>query len=138
MPVHRCILSTRTQIDIIQSLQLTGGATNSIFPEAEAILNAGDYIKALEFVGSRKNMTRYQSVMDFLFCELHQEWQWSCFKYYAGMGPQLSEMISVDQLIEYNGRLLLALEIALKLHEERQRIAWVRYRKLVNDAARAA
>ena len=135
-----CGLSLGTQVALVQSLQLIGGATDSIFPQVEALLQSTqeDYQAALECVAARKNMGRYHSVVDFMFCELHPEWQLSCRKYYAGMGPQLKDQITPAQLVEFNHRLIIGLDIALSHLKEKRKINWGWYKKLVGDAAKTA
>ena len=105
----------------------------------EALLcGGGDYVKALEYVAARKKMDRYHSMIDFLFCELHPEWRMSCFCFYAGNGPLLKDLITPAELMEYNRRLLIALEVALKCLQEQQHQSWSRYRVLVEDAMMVA
>jgi len=75
-----------------QCLELNGGATQTIFPKTEKKLGEGDYIKALKYVASRKNMNRYKSVMDFLFCEMFPTpWKFKAFRFYNDQGPQLKD-----------------------------------------------
>lgn len=119
---------------MIQSLQVSGGATESIFPQAEAILIADvDYQHALEFVAARKKMERYVSMIDFLFCELYPEWRMSCRRFYAGNGPQLKDQITPEQLVRYNERLLKALEVAHGLFCKKRHESWTSYRSMVGD-----
>lgn len=118
-------LSLSCRLVMIQSLQVAGGATTSIFPQVEAMLLAeGDYQKALKFVAARKKMTRYWSKIDFMFCELHPHWRMRCRRFYAGNGPPLKEQITAKQLVRYNERMLKALEIAHELFCEQRRISW--------------
>lgn len=114
---------------IKQSLASTGGATESVFPQIDALLGGEtDYWEALEYVAARKKMDRYRSIMDFLFCELHPEWQMPCRRYYAGNGPQLREQITAVQLKKYNERLLAALEVAHESITQKRRESWGAYR----------
>lgn len=123
-----CSLSQK----IAQCLALVGGATESIFPQVEALLlGETDYQEALEYVAARKKMDRYRSMMDFLFCELHPQWRMSCNRYYAGNGPKLMEQITPTQLVEYNQRLLVALEVARELFAQKRRESWEQYREQV-------
>ena len=119
-------------MQIRQCLVLVGGATESIFPQVEALLlGETDYQGSLEYVAARKKMDRYRSMMDFLFCELYLEWRMSCRRYYAGNGPQLREQITPAQLVEYNRRLLVALEVAHEAFVQQRRKTWDVYRKEV-------
>ncbi len=119
-------------LQIRQSLSLVGGATESIFPQVEALLlGETDYQEALEYVAARKKMDRYRSVVDFMFCELHSEWRMSCRRFYAGNGPQLREQITPSQLAEYNRRLLKALEVAREVFAEKRCASWLSYSEQV-------
>lgn len=128
-----------TRQALVQALELVGGATDSIFPEVEALLSANtDYQEALKYVASRKKMERYQSVIDFLFCELHPEWKTACRRFYEGQGPQLKDMITPAQHAASSARMLKALEVARELHEEHRRKTWGWYCDQVEIALRAA
>src|SRR3989344_2924738 len=114
MGMFRLVL--RPQIATIQSLEITGGATESIFKNAEMfLLESTDHQKALEYVALRKRMDRYRSVMDFVFCELNPDWRLACTRYYAGNGPQLMEQISQEPIAEHDRRLVIALKVAYQL-----------------------
>lgn len=131
--------SQSQRLEINQALTLVGGATASIFPQAEAlIIGSNGYWEALQYVAARKKMSRYQSVIDFLFCELHPEWKMACRRYYNHNGPPLREQITVRQLAIFNARLLIALEVALECHKEKQRKSWGCYRDRVETALKAA
>ena len=121
-------LRMETRVAIIQSLQLSGGATESIFPQVEALLLANtDYQKALECVAARKQMERYRSVIDFLFCELHPQWRRACFRFYLGGGQQLKDILRPEQLVEYSDRMLKSLEIACDLFREDRCKSWKQF-----------
>lgn len=108
-----------------QALELVGGATESIFPEAEAlILSDGEYAKALKYVAFRKQPERYRSIMDFLFCELYTEWINPCMKFYDEEGAPLRELIDVSKRQEYSDGLVKALEVALELMKDERRKSW--------------
>jgi len=112
------------------TLDLVGGATESIFPNAESwILQEGDHWNALAEVARRKNQEKYHSVMDFLFCELFTEYRVHCFKFYEGEGPLLKEMISQEQIERYDQILLGALQIAYKAFCEKRKMSWASFRQ---------
>jgi hypothetical protein len=130
-----CSLSIQLQTTMIRSLQLTGGATSSIFPQVELLLNEDiDHQHAIEYVAFRKRAKKYRSVIDFLFCELYPEWRKSCYLFYADKGPQLKKMMSKEDLARYNWRLLKAVEIAYKLYKEKRRASWNWFCQQVNEA----
>jgi len=122
--------SPQLRQEVHQALEVSGGATGSIFPQVEALLiSDGDWQAALEYVAARKDMKRYRSMIDFLFCELHPRWRGACKRFYEDRGPLLKEMISVEELDHFNKRLLGALEVARKLYQEQscKSFAWYRY-----------
>ena len=72
--------SFQTRLDVEQALRAVGGMTNSIFPQVEALLLADtEHLKALMYVAARKHVSRYESVMDFLFCEIFYSFRHKCF-----------------------------------------------------------
>lgn len=105
-----------------QGLALTGGMTQSIFPRVEALLvgSGSKYSEALCAIASRKDMNRYQSLMDFLICEIYTMYKKHCFFYYDDNGPNLKSMLEENpsQLIQMNDTLLRAIEIALEQHTQ--------------------
>ncbi|MEK7212344.1 MAG: hypothetical protein AAB686_01570 [Patescibacteria group bacterium] len=122
--------SVQTRLEARLALELRGGATESCFPEVEALLISGgrDYQEALQYVASRKDMSRYHSVMDFLFCEIFTVYRGACKRCYADRGPQLKDMVSVSTLLMFNSALLKALEMAVEYHRERRRGGWEAFR----------
>ena len=114
--------------------QLVGGATESIFPEVEALLLQSEYCDALLHFASRKNMGKYHSVMDFFFCELHTEWRKACEQFYRGDSPPLKELIDVQQLQLFNRRMLIALRAAQILYIQEPFEDWGLFCKIVEDA----
>lgn len=123
-------LSVTMQCQVIQALQLCGGTTQSLFPAAEAwLMDSADHAEALKYVAGRKNINRYKSVMDFLFCELFTIFRTACFRYYRDAGPQLREMITPEQVVFFNNALLKALELAYEHHDQQRRISWTQFRQ---------
>lgn len=124
------MFSMKLELEAVHALRLCGGATESIFPKVEALLIAGDsqYLEALEFVGKRKNMRRYKSVMDFFFCELFPEFKGACFRFYDERGPQLKDMITIEQLHDFSNKLLIALDLATTLLKAEKWISWEKFR----------
>jgi len=122
----------RLRYQLAQTLCAVGGATDSIFPQVEALLLSDvDYQRALEFVGSRKDMDRYRSMVDFLFCEIFTQYRYACFKYYKGKGRLLRYMITIEQWFFFNNVLLKALEIAYQRFTEKRATSWIAFRKEV-------
>ncbi len=119
-------------------IDLTGGATQTIFPRAETLLMTNsDYWKALEYVAYRKSMERYRSVMDFLFCELHSRWRFACFRFYNSGSPPLRELITSEEVEEYEERILTALRAACELFRRQRRKDWTWFKGVVKRALAA-
>jgi len=120
-------------------LQLIGGLTVSIFPEAERMLiEDTDFQKALEFVAARKAMEQYRSVIDFLFCELHPEWKPACQKFYNNQGSPLRDLVSVGEIERLSQRMVIALLVAKELLDRKFCHDWDWYRETVEQALQAA
>ena len=134
-----CSLLMTTRLEMVQWVEIVGGTTESIFPQVEAMLQGSDdYQRALEFVAARKKMERYHSVIDFLFCELHPEWRTACRRFYAGKGPQLKDQITAEQLVDFNERLLKAIEVAHDMFCEQRCKSWGWYREQFEEAMKSA
>lgn len=132
-----CLMEMKTVMSL--SIDITGGATSSIFPNVEALLvNSTDHQRALEYVAARKRMDRYKSMIDFLFCEIHPEWRLSCQRFYAGNGPQLKDQITAKEIEKYDKRLVTAMKVAYKLFCEQRCKSWTSYHKEVEIAFQAA
>lgn len=112
-----------------RQFMLTGGMTQSVFPEAETLLEDLDYQSALGFVSGRKDMNRYHSMMDFLFCEIFIEHRSRCFAYYEDSEkPQLKDVLGDPELARYDRWLMAALKLAKQKFEENRVLSWTRYR----------
>jgi len=106
-------------------LRLLGGMTDSIFPEVEAWLGVTtDRQRALEWAAARKRMDRYESAMDFLFCETFEHFRPACLAYYKRTGPQLKETITVAQRERFARTLLIVLQIAYDAYCAERRVTW--------------
>jgi len=115
-------LCLRLQQEVQQVFTIVGGATSSIFPQVEALLLGGDdFQEALSWIAYRKKPEQYHSFMDFFFCELFPKWKISCRRYYADKGPPLRDELSPDEVMEYNKKLLFALNIEHASFEPRRR-----------------
>lgn len=118
-----------------QVLSRVGGMSDSIFPCAEKLMfSSGDYQAALEYVGRRKCMERYESVMDFLFCELYPVWRSRCFRFYLGRERPLRERLSKEAVALYDRELVIALETARALWVQDLPVRqWGHYQELVQS-----
>jgi len=121
---------------LCQELRLTGGATDSVFPEVEALLQASSDIQhALDHVARRKDAERYESVIDFLFCELHTEYRGACFRFYLSRKEPLRDLLSLAQRQVCAWELCQALNVAYVAFCEQRRLSWSSFRQEVLRAA---
>lgn len=112
-----------------RQLLLTGGMTQTIFPETEDLLHEIDYQSALAFVSTRKDMNRYHSMMDFLFCEIFIEYRAGCFAYYEEDGkPMLRDILSEEAITRYDRWLTAALKLAAEKLQAKRILSWTQYR----------
>jgi len=98
--------------------QVTGGHSATVFPRAEVLLNKSRVQDALRMIGHRKDMNRYRSMMDFLFCEIFTDYRAGCFRYYEDEGPKLLELVSAQDLAECDALLVNILCVAVQMAAE--------------------
>lgn len=121
-------LSMKMVQHLKMGLELTGGLTSeTVFPKSEDKINETEYQQALEFVGRRKNMDQYYSMMDFLFCEIFPDpWKFKAFKFYNGKGTILinDPDITDELILFYDKTLCIVLELALKMLNKKRETGW--------------
>jgi hypothetical protein len=119
------MLSLCLGLGLRHSLSISGGNTDSIFPAVERWLNDdADHYEALQFLACRKDMDRYQSVIDFIFCEVNPETRRRCFAYYDGKGPAAREIYSEAAKARYEAHMLRMLRLAYAAFCEKRRLSW--------------
>jgi len=117
-------LRSEQRIDLEQ-LQLSGGATTSIFPLVEAWLQEStDHWNALRAVSSRKIDDGFWSIVDFIFVGVFPKFRRACFRFYSGDGPVLHEMISEPERRYFERKMLAFLEVAYAAFSEKRRLSW--------------
>jgi len=111
---------------IRHSLDLTGGLTLSIFPRVDDWLNeTSDHQNALEWAAARKQMDRYHSMVDFLFCETYQHFRARCFAFYEKDNePLLKDTITEEQRNRFEKGLLSVLAVAYESFCAERRVSW--------------
>ena len=117
---------------LIPSLRLELRMPMTMFPAVEELLEETEYQKALQYVAGRKDMDRYQSIVDFLFSELMGgKWRAACLRYYDDNGCLLKDdpRVTPDMLTEWEKQICTALKVAWNdMNEERTR-SWKSFRK---------
>ena len=125
---HRQTMEMGMEMALIQTLSITGGATTSIFLQAEDMLNEDKYTEALFAVTKKKKAAgKYHSVMDFLFAELAgRHWKHKCMKFYDGEAPALRDDPEADKIFiaKWDIILCIALQISLQINKERLHRHW--------------
>ena len=123
-------LSMEMRFEPALAIEPCGGTTRSVFPQVEAwLMESADRQDAIRFIGRRKDMMKYRSMMDFLFCELFVQYRNACFRFYEDAGPGLIEMVTVPQWRYFNKALLAGTELAFEKHSRNCRISWKSFRK---------
>ncbi len=120
---------------------VTGGTTESAFPQTEALLELPEYKESLKYVGSSKNMEKYESMMDFLFCELNPyPWRNRCFKYYKNRKVRLVDHkdVTPEWCAEYDLRMCVALELAVAMQQQNVKMPWSAYDSQFSKIIKAA
>jgi len=91
---------------------------SSIFLKTEKKLDSSHIQDCLKYIARRKNMARYHSIVDFLFCELYTEYQKGCFRFYAGQGPPLRKILKKNQIRFFDQQLVKALNFAIEFEKQ--------------------
>jgi len=100
-------------------------ASVSLFPKTDELLNQGDFDKAILYVARRKNHAKYDSIIDFIFCETWVRYRYRCFEYYNNDGPKLKEQISEREAREYDDYMsAIMLPTALKHYMNQSNTSW--------------
>ncbi len=122
-----------------QSLEVAGGATESVFPLVEAWLEVdSDRWGAFTRIRGKRRMTPYRSVIDFLLCETIPEHRAQCLTFYAGGGAQLRELATPVQLAAMQARLLLFLTLAYEAFTQHRALSWRKAVEMVDEIVSAA
>jgi len=101
-------------------LQLTGGASASLFPKAEKLLGDNQVEDILwEGFGLQELEDQYRSKMDCLVVETFTFWRESCLAYYAEEGPPLRELISKAEARAFDIFLVGCMKLALAIGAHR-------------------
>lgn len=123
-----------------QALLQVGGATESVFPRAEALLlSSQEFQRGLEFIGTKQKMKSYQSMMDFVFCEATGRYKAQCRAFYAGKGAPLRDILTPEQIAFYDPWLVAACATSAWLHREQKRwVGWPNMRQLIRAKAKVS
>jgi len=109
------MMQMRIVQELRHELRVEGVATSTIFPMVEVWLQGtSKHWYALEAVASRKHMSRYRSIVDFVFVELFPKWRPACFRFYEDRGPLLRHLIMESQREVYEREMLLFLQVAFE------------------------
>lgn len=121
MMVQHCVGHTE--------VPLSGGVSRHCFPVLKEWFEGdADHMRALEYVAARKNMSRYRSVMDFLLCEVLEEYRPSCFRFYDDGCLRYSDLTTEDQRLSDEAILLRAAIYAYVCFCEDRKRSWTAFR----------
>ena len=131
----RCV--PRMTVRQLLDLDLIGGITKSIFPEVEAYLEVDhDHQRALQWVARSKSAERYQSVMDWLFCETYRQWRGACQRFYEDDDePTLKDLITEPERKQYAWGMLQMIKQAYEAFKEERWMSWGHLREQVLEEA---
>ena len=104
------MLSLSCELTCSQTLEIDGGATDTIFPRVEEWLEESDHIKCIKKLG--RISSSYWSLMDFLVCFVFPKQRSRCFAYYKDRGPQLRFLIDSLDREDMENQILNTLEEA--------------------------
>jgi hypothetical protein len=135
LTVEQCI-----QQKLCLQLQLTGGSTESIFPEVEKWLQqSSDHQMALRYVSKRNPgwQDRYQSVVDYLYAQVVRGARTEVLTYYktGRVEDKARFKMTMAQRNFYAAQMVLALEIAYQCWTEKRAASWQSVREIVWLAA---
>ena len=103
--------------------------SQTIFHEAEVLLNDTDAWEALQFVASNKRMDSYWSVMDFLFCELAgSPWTTRCKAFYNGGTRKVVDWLTAQEIEYWDKFLCAAINHAKLCLEQHRWKTWTKFR----------
>jgi len=108
-----------------QELALTGGVTDTIFPELEELLDDSTELQdALIHLAPKRQMDQFESVMDFIFCSVHPQFKKACLAFYEGREKPLRNMIDDLERLESLYRMLWAMNEAHKALDNHRHRVW--------------
>ena len=109
---------------------------SAIFKETSMLLTTKSiYVKALEFIGRNKNRDKYNDIIDFLFCEIFENWKYDCQKFYKGKGAKLSEHYSMTQKQIDNIDAFFVNQVlpkAVEIYSDKNLIRWSDFQRSFN------
>lgn len=119
-----------------QEMGVLGGITLSVFQKSESwLLESSNHQEVIQKVGHPRRAKRYQSLMDFLFCELFVKFRKPCFAFYEEEGPPLRDIITKEEIETYDGSLLRIFHLAYDLCNTEKKLSWKRVLELETQKA---
>lgn len=122
-------------------LELTGGWTTTIFPRVEHWLQEpfAKHQRCLPYIGSKKSMDRYLSVVDYIVGQVFPQFRKNIFKFYRGWtGDIMMDLITAPERELMEVEILAHLEVAYQLWKQQERASWKTVRKITEKLVRAA
>lgn len=130
------ILAQALRQDLL--VELTGGWTTSIFPAVEHWLEDDtDHWRALAFIGTKKSMECYRSVVDYIYAQVFPERRKEVFKFYlSGNEDDMAKAhITVEQRALMEAKMMVAVEVAYQLWCEKRSAGWGTVRAIIEEFA---
>ena len=110
----------------------------STFPLTEQKLrDNNNYEEAIKEISPYRLMSKYKTIIDFIFCEIFTDWKELCHKFYSGEGPCMTESVNVSpEIIESFDIILsdLVLEASLELYKNKDnKYTWKTFKSSVHE-----
>ena len=95
--LNACMVQQMVTVQL-KKLNIAGGTTESIYPEAENMLFSDTYNQKALFAFAGNKKVGYRSVMDFLHAETFRSCKMECFLYYNDRAPQFRYVATPDSV----------------------------------------
>ncbi len=117
-------LQTLHQLQLELTLDLCGGATESVFPKAERLLQCYGVQDALAEIVPVEVQLPYRSIMDMLSVETFPRLCVPCAAFYAGEGPPLRETATPGEIAMYERGIIMVMRAARRSLRKKMEDRW--------------
>jgi hypothetical protein len=127
--VHEIALRQRTHL----AIRTEDDHSQTIFADAEKLLRKRHFQRGLKAL-PQHGAGDHSSILDWLFCQLHPEFDLACKAYYSERGPRLAEdpRATPELIALWDKQLCILLDAAAAAAENDEALEWVFARLLVN------
>jgi len=108
----------------LEQLAVAGGATESVFPLVETLLESRAHRAALKAASRRRRDSGYRSVVDFVLVATFPWLRRPCMRFYAGDGDPIGVGLSEMHRCYLERRMVVVLELFAATHVDGSRPSW--------------